>query len=458
MSESFAQLVETQRKLFNSGITRAVPFRKELLKRLEKCILSHEAEILEALHTDLGKSDFEAFTTEILLVLGEIRLMRRSLARWSRPRRVFPGLFNMPGSARVFREPHGVTLILSPWNYPFQLAVMPLAGALAAGNTVILKPSAYAPAVSALMARLFNTEFAPGILRVVEGGRTVNTGLLEQHFDHIFFTGSTTVGRLIMEKASRYLTPVTLELGGKSPCIIDKTADIDLAAKRIIWGKLINSGQTCVAPDYVLVHSAVRKRFIAAARLWINRYYGDLPHKNQAYPHIINRTHFDRLSALIETEKETIVAGGITDSVTMKIAPTLFDGVAWESPLMQEELFGPLLPIIEWDVEADIRDRILSRPRPLALYVFSRDKERIRRLTQSIPFGGGCVNDTIMHVASHSLPFGGTGESGMGSYHGRRSFETFSREKPVLSKPALFDLPLRYPPFEGVYRRFRRFL
>jgi len=458
MSESCTQLVDTQHKLFNSGITRAVPFRRDLLKRLETLILSHESQILEALHTDLGKSDFEAFTTEILLVLGEIRLMRHSLARWSRPRRVYPGLFNLPGTAKVYHEPHGVTLILSPWNYPFQLAVMPLAGALAAGNTVILKPSAYAPTVSSLMARLFNTEFEAGILRVIEGGRDVNADLLEQHFDHIFFTGSTTVGRLVMEKASRNLTPVTLELGGKSPCIIDKTADIELAAKRIIWGKLINSGQTCVAPDYVLVHSAVRKQFIQSARLWISRFYGDMPHKNPAYPRIINKTHFDRLSALINVEKDAVVAGGATDQATMKIGPTLFDGISWESPLMQEEIFGPLLPIIEWNVEADIRDRILARPRPLALYVFSRDKERIRRLTQSIPFGGGCVNDTIMHVASHSLPFGGTGESGMGSYHGRRSFETFSREKTVLTKSALLDLPIRYPPFEGAYQRFRRFL
>ncbi len=458
MRETFEKLVTGQRAVFNSGLTRTVAFRKAQLSKLEKAILALEGQILEALHLDLGKSDFEAFTTEILLVLGEIRLMRKKLGSWSKTRRANAGLFNFPASARLIRDPHGVTLIMAPWNYPFQLALTPLAGAIAAGNTVVLKPSAYAPATSALIATLIRGIFPENYVAVVEGGREANAGLLEMRFDYIFFTGSPLVGQLVMEKAARHLTPVTLELGGKSPCIIDRGADIESAARRAVWGKCINAGQTCVAPDYFLVHREVKGSFIAAAKKYLLQYYGENPLTNPEYPRIVNAHHFERLTALIDKEKANISSGGHADKVTLKIEPTIFDNIEWDSPLMAEELFGPLLPVISWDNEAEIRRHILDRPRPLALYLFTRSREQARRLTEGIPFGGGCVNDTIMHVATHSLPFGGTGASGMGSYHGKASFETFSRLKPVLDKPAFPDIPLRYAPFAHKYRRFRRFL
>lgn len=455
------ELVSAQREYFNSGATRPLAFRKQSLRALERAILAHEPEILEAARIDLGKSDFEAFTTEIFLVLGEIRLLLKKLGKWSRPETRFPGVFHLPGKAVLHRDPHGVCLIMSPWNYPFQLSIMPLVGAIAAGNAVILKPSAYSKATSALVARMVNETFPPEYVRAVEGGRDVNNGLLMQHFDYIFFTGSVAVGKIVMESAAKFLTPVTLELGGKSPCIIDKSADLDLAAKRAVWGKLINSGQTCVAPDYFVVHESVRSAFTSRVRETIAEFYGTEPHQNGEFPHIINRHHFDRLSSLIgEARKNNAraVTGGRTDPESLRIEPALIEGVAWEDPIMEEEIFGPILPIIGWSDESDLIARILSRPRPLALYLFTRDTAQKRRIVGRIPFGGGCVNDTVMHVASHAIPFGGTGASGMGGYHGRASFETFTRAKSLVETARFFDNPLRYPPFGKKYDIFRRFL
>lgn len=459
-------LVEKQRAYFNSGATRPVAFRKAQLKKLRDAILSHEADILGATQADLGKSDFEAFITEIVLVLDEIKLMLKKCSAWARPERRRAGLFNFPAKARAYKEPHGVCLIMSPWNYPFQLAIMPLIGAIAAGNTAIVKPSAYSAATSAIIARIIGETFPMGYVAAIEGGRDVNQDLLKQHFDYIFFTGSVAVGKLVMESASRFLTPVTLELGGKSPCIVDRTADIDLSARRAVWGKCLNSGQTCIAPDYFLVHESVKDEFISKMQRYISKFYGASPHLNPEFPRIINRHHFDRLSALIagaaagraSGTSARIVSGGRSDPDSLKIEPTIIEGVEWEDEVMKEELFGPILPVIGWNDESEIVDRILSRPRPLALYLFSKDKSQQRRIIDSVPFGGGCVNDTVMHVGTSDMPFGGTGASGMGGYHGKNSFDTFSRVKSVIHKSVLIDVPVRYAPFAGKYKTFRKFL
>jgi len=451
-------LVARQRAFFNSGATRSVAFRRAQLIKLRDAILSREKGILNATKADLGKSDFEAFTTEIVLVLGEIKMMLKNCARWARTERRGAGIFNFPSRAYALHDPHGVCLVMSPWNYPFQLSVMPLVGAIAAGNTVILKPSAYSKATSALIARLIAETFPSEYIAAVEGGREVNQDLLSQRFDFIFFTGSVEVGKLVMESAAKNLTPVTLELGGKSPCIVDKSADLDLAARRAVWGKCINAGQTCVAPDYFLVHEDVKEKFIALSRGYITRFYGASPHSNPEYPRIINRHHFDRLSALIAETGARLVFGGESDPATLKIAPAIIDGVRWEDTIMKEEIFGPIIPVIAWNDESEIVGRILSRERPLALYLFTRDRKQVRRITTRIPFGGGCVNDTVMHVATHALPFGGTGASGMGGYHGKASFDTFSRVKSVIDKPLFADVPLRYAPFAGKYKAFRKFL
>lgn len=461
MEKSTQHLVEAQRAFFNSGATRPLAFRRAMLKKLKAAILSREKDILAAVYRDLGKSDFEAFTTEIVLVLREIDTMLRNLGKWTKPRRRSAGLFNFPGKARVYHDPHGVCLVMSPWNYPFQLTVMPLVGAIAGGNTVIVKPSAYSPATQDLIAEILAGIFEPAYITVVTGGREANQNLLEQKFDYIFFTGGTQVGSLVMEHAAKNLTPVTLELGGKSPCIIAPDADINLAAKRAAWGKCINSGQTCVAPDHFLVHRSVRDLFVEKMRQHIEQFYGKEPQNNPEFPHIINKKHFERLSALITDAQKngaTLVSGGQTDPETLKIEPSVFTGVTRENPLMQEELFGPLIPVLEWESEDELVAVLLEQPRPLAFYVFTRSRAFSDRLMRLIPFGGGCVNDTVMHLASHTLPFGGTGTSGIGGYHGKASFNTFTREKSVVEKGFAVDVPLRYAPFAGKYRVFRRFL
>lgn len=455
------QLVEAQRAYFNSGATRPVAFRIEQLTRLKKAILAREKEIIAAAKADLGKGDFEAFTTEMVLVLYEINYVIRKLHGWAKARTTSPGLFNLPSKARIHHDPHGVCLIMSPWNYPFQLSLMPVVGAIAGGNTIILKPSAYSPATSHLVATLIGDTFPQEYIAAIEGGRQVNQNLLSCRFDYIFFTGSVAVGKLVMESAARHLTPVTLELGGKSPCIIDKSADIDMSAKRAAWGKCINSGQTCVAPDYFLVHQDVHEAFIKRFLFYIERFYGKDPHQNDEFPRIINEHHFKRLCTHItEAQKAggTLAGGGRNNPEALKIEPTVIDGVSWDSPLMQEELFGPIAPIITWTDEKQMVQQILDRPRPLALYLFSTDSKQQKRIMAAIPFGGGCINDTIMHVATHTVPFGGTGESGMGGYHGKASFLTFTRSKPVIEKPFAIDVPLRYAPFVGKYRFWRKFL
>ena len=437
----------TQKEYFQSGATLPLEFRLAQLRSLYRGIKRFEPQILEALRSDLGKSAEESYMSEIGMCLTEIRHTARHLREWSRPQRVPTPLMHFPGSSRIVREPRGVCLIIAPWNYPFLLAVGPMISAIAAGNCVTLKPSEYAPATAAVLEKMLDVCFEERFCRTVTGGAEVSAAETARPYDMIFFTGSTAVGRKVMAAAAQNLTPVVLELGGKSPCIVDETADLPAAAARIIWGKCLNSGQTCVAPDYVLVARSRKDALIREMQKAICRFYGEDPCENSAYPRIVNERHFDRLAAMLP---EDPAVGGRVDRESLKIEPTLIETTLNDqSPLMTEEIFGPLLPIVPYDNIHEALGYILSRPRPLALYLFSRNRKLQRRVVETIPFGGGCINDTISHITTPYLPFGGTGDSGMGAYHGRCGYETFTHAKSILSKPFRPDLPVRYPPLTG---------
>lgn len=437
----------TQKEYFQSGATLPLEFRLVQLRSLYRGIKRFEPQILEALRSDLGKSAEESYMSEIGMCLTEIRHTARHLREWSRPQRVPTPLMHFPGSSRIVREPRGVCLIIAPWNYPFLLAVGPMISAIAAGNCVTLKPSEYAPATAAVLEKMLDVCFEERFCRTVTGGAEVSAAETARPYDMIFFTGSTAVGRKVMAAAAQNLTPVVLELGGKSPCIVDETADLPVAAARIIWGKCLNSGQTCVAPDYVLVARSRKDALIREMQKAICRFYGEDPCENSAYPRIVNERHFDRLAAMLP---EDPAVGGRVDRESLKIEPTLIETTLNDqSPLMTEEIFGPLLPIVPYDNIHEALGYILSRPRPLALYLFSRNRKLQRRVVETIPFGGGCINDTISHITTPYLPFGGTGDSGMGAYHGRCGYETFTHAKSILSKPFRPDLPVRYPPLTG---------
>lgn len=442
--QAIQALLEQQRAHFFSGRTLPVQARIQALDRLEQAILDHEEDLYRALQDDLGKSRMEAFLCEISLTLSELRYVRRHVKGWSRRRPVLPSLAQFPGRCSVLPEPYGVVLILSPWNYPVLLTLEPLIGALAAGNCAVVKPSAYSPHTSAVLAALIGGALPPEHAAVVEGGRQENQCLLEQSFDYIFFTGSVAVGREVMTKAAAHLTPVTLELGGKSPCIVDETADLTVAARRIAFGKFLNCGQTCVAPDYVLVSQSVKEKFLSEISREIGRMYGPDPLQNSGYGKIINQKHFTRLVSLLDRGK--VVAGGGCDPERLRIAPTVLDGVTPEDPVMQEEIFGPILPVLTVDSLDQAIAFVRARPRPLALYLFTSDRTAERRVFRELSFGGGCVNDTILHLASSRLPFGGVGNSGMGACHGKAGFDAFTHEKSVLKKGRL-DIPVRYPPY-----------
>lgn len=437
----------TQKEYFQSGATLPLEFRLAQLRSLYRGIKRFEPQILEALRSDLGKSAEESYMSEIGMCLTEIRHTARHLREWSRPQRVPTPLMHFPGSSRIVREPRGVCLIIAPWNYPFLLAVGPMISAITAGNCVTLKPSEYAPATAAVLEKMLDVCFEGRFCRTVTGGAEVSAAETARPYDMIFFTGSTAVGRKVMAAAAQNLTPVVLELGGKSPCIVDETADLPVAAARIIWGKCLNSGQTCVAPDYVLVARSRKDALIREMQKAICRFYGEDPCENSAYPRIVNERHFDRLAAMLP---EDPAVGGRVDRESLKIEPTLIETTLNDqSPLMTEEIFGPLLPIVPYDNIHEALGYILSRPRPLALYLFSRNRKLQRRVVETIPFGGGCINDTISHITTPYLPFGGTGDSGMGAYHGRCGYETFTHAKSILSKPFRPDLPVRYPPLTG---------
>jgi aldehyde dehydrogenase (NAD+) len=449
-------LVSRQREYFLGGATLEPSERKESLLRLQKAILAREKEIAEALHADLRKSPFESYMSETGMVLDELRYIAKHLEKWAKPKRVPTPLSQFPSRSFICKEPYGVTLVMSPWNYPFLLSLDPLIGSIAAGNCVILKPSAYAPHTSHLLADLISSVFSPAHVAVVEGGREENSSLLEQRFDFIFFTGSVSVGKLVMEKAAQNLTPVVLELGGKSPCIIDETANLPMAARRLVFGKLLNAGQTCVAPDYVLVKRERKEDLISLLKSNIQDALGQNPGKNPEFPKIINQKHFQRLCAILEGE--TILLGGETDEAALTIAPTVTEASA-ENPSMQEEIFGPILPILTYDKPDDAIRFIREREKPLALYLFTESKAFEKRILQEVSFGGGCINDTIIHLATHHMPFGGVGHSGMGSYHGKKSFDAFTHEKSIVKKSSSVDLPVRYHPYtEKKLKMLKKFL
>jgi aldehyde dehydrogenase (NAD+) len=450
--KQISDLVGLQRTYFETGATRSVAFRKEQLKKLKNAVTVNQNAILNALHTDLHKSAFEGYATEVGIVQEELSFTIKHLSKWAKPKKVKTPLTQFPSTSIQYFDPYGVTLIMSPWNYPFQLAIAPLIGAISGGNTCIIKPSNYSLATSQIIQKIISETFEEQYIAVVEGGRDANTSLLEQKFDYIFFTGGVTVGKLVMESASKNLTPVSLELGGKSPCIIDDTADIDLAAKRLAWGKYLNAGQTCVAPDYVLVQKTVKDALLASLKKWICFFYTENPLENPDYPKIITDHHFKRLSALIDGSNPangTVLIGGQTKGDTRTITPTILDNPSPTSPVMAEEIFGPILPVIEINTLSEAIEFVRSRPHPLALYFFSTNKKNQDTIINSLNYGGGCINDVIIHLATSYMPFGGVGNSGMGQYHGKDSFTTFTHAKSVLKKANWLDIPVRYPPYKN---------
>lgn len=455
--EQVAGIVERQREHFRSNATLPLEARRQALRALLDAVRAHEDDIVAALAADLGKSRDESYMCEIGLSLSEIRHQLSHVARWMRPRRHATDLANAVASSRTVRVPYGVTLVMAPWNYPFLLTLEPLAGALAAGNTVVVKLSAYSPASSAVLRAICEDAFRPELVSVVEGGRAENTALLDQRWDNIFFTGSVGVGKLVMGRAAENLTPVTLELGGKSPCVVCADANLRVAARRVAFGKWLNLGQTCVAPDYVLVDRRVHDEFLALLREEATRMYGDDALANPDYGHMVNRKHYDRVCGLIDAEKDgRVLMGGRRDDETLRIEPTVLDGVTASSPVMGEEIFGPVLPVMAYDELDEALAFVESRPTPLAFYLFTASKSLARRVMRDVAFGGGCVNDCIMHLATSHMGFGGMGNSGMGSYHGRKSFEAFTHEKSVVSKATFFDAPFRYQPYAGWKRAFVR--
>ncbi len=442
------EILEAQRAFFHSGATLDVAFRIAHLKKLYAAIQAQEEQINEALRADLGKSGFEGYMCEVGMVLSELSHMIRHVRRYAGEKTVATPLAQFPSRSYVKPCPYGNVLIMSPWNYPFLLTLDPLVTAIAAGNTAVVKSSAYSPATSAMVEKLIAQCFTPEYVAVVTGGRQENAALLEQKFDLIFFTGSQAVGREVLRRAAEHLTPAVLELGGKSPCIVDSSADISLAARRIVFGKFLNCGQTCVAPDYILCDQSVKEQLVTALRREIERQFGTEPLKNPNYGHIINRKHFDRICSLGENP--------VCDVQTLQIAPTVLENATWDSLAMQEEIFGPILPVLTYDRFEDIFALLQDRQKPLALYLFSHDKAHIRAVTCRLRYGGGCVNDVIIHLATSNMGFGGVGESGMGAYHGKIGFDTFSHQKSIVDKKTWLDLPMRYQPYRKLYEKMLR--
>ncbi|MGF3076485.1 aldehyde dehydrogenase [Facklamia sp. P12955] len=444
--EETSGVLEKQKEYFASGETKAIDFRIAKLKKLYQAIEDYELEILEALRSDLNKAGFEGYVSEIGLVLEEITYMLKNMKRLLKPKRVRTPISQFPSVSRVYKEPYGQVLIIAPWNYPFLLTLSPLVGALAAGNTAVIKPSEFAPATSAIIKKMIADTFDPAYVTVVEGAVEVNQSLLSKDFDLIFFTGSKQVGKIVMEKAAQHLTPVVLELGGKSPAIVDKSADIKIAAKRIAWGKALNAGQTCVAPDYLLVQEDVKEKLTEELMKTLEGFFGKHAETNPEYPKIISDRHYQRLLHLLETGK--VIYGGQKNDETHQINITLMEDVSWKDPIMQEEIFGPILPIITYKTIDEAMDHIKARPKPLALYLFTKEKDIERKVLTEVSFGGGAINETVTHLATPYMGFGGVGESGMGSYNGKNSIDTFSHSKSILKKSNWLDLPFRYPPYK----------
>ena len=446
------KIIAEQRKFFATGKTKDIDFRRQQLEQLKVAIKKNTQAILDALYADLHKPEFEAYFE--LAVTQDIDYALKHLKSWVKPKKVKTPLIQFPSSACIYPEPLGVVLIIGPWNYPFSLMISPLIGAIAAGNCSILKPSEIAPHTSRILAEIIEANFAPEYIAAIEGGVETSQQLLAEKFDRIFFTGGTRVGKIIMAAAAKHLTPVTLELGGKSPCIVDRDLDLTEAAKRITWGKFINAGQICIAPDYLLVNSAIKADLLAEIKKSINDFYGDNPAESPDYGRIINQNQFDRLSTLLQ--EGNILVGGETNPRDLYIAPTIIDDITPDSPIMQEEIFGPILPVLAYDDLDEAISIINSRSKPLALYIFSRNKKLQTKILQNTSSGGVCINDTVMQVSINELPFGGVGDSGIGSYHGKASFDTFSHHKSVLSKSFFLELNWRYAPYKEKIEQFKK--
>lgn len=451
-STQIDSILQLQRDFYDSGATIPVSFRKRQLKKLYQAVQKYRLQIEEALKKDLGKSSYESFMCEIGLVLSEISYMIRHVKKFSKRKTVYTPLAQFASHSYMQPVPYGNTLIMSPWNYPFLLSIDPLVDAIAAGNTAIIKPSAYSPATSKVIEMLVKECFSPAHVSVITGGRAENAALLEKKFDFIFFTGSQNVGREVMRHAAVNLTPVVLELGGKSPCIVEESADIRLAARRIVFGKYLNCGQTCVAPDFILCHKSIQDKLLQELKLQVEKQFGSDPLTDNDYGKIINQKHFDRLCRLLQSGE--LYLGGETDAETLRIAPAIMTHVTFDAPVMQEEIFGPVLPVLTYENFDELMLLLKKRPKPLAQYLFSSNKAHIRRVNEELSYGGGCINDTIIHLATSEMGFGGVGESGMGAYHGKAGFDAFSHQKSIVDKKTWLDLPMRYQPYTSkLYRK-----
>lgn len=452
--EEIKSIILKQRAFFENGETLSLPFRLEALGRLKTAIKKHETEISNALHADLGKSVVEAYMGEIGLVLDELSYMLRHTKRFVKNRRVYTPLSQFVARSFVKPSPYGTVLVMSPWNYPFLLTIDPLIDAIAAGNTIVLKPSAYSPNTISVITKIVEECFDSSHVAVVNGGRQENHCLLKQQFDYILFTGSQAVGREVLRCASEHLTPTTLELGGKSPCIVDKSADLPVSARRIIFGKFLNCGQTCIAPDYIYCDASIKNQLIAELKKEITRQFGKMPLSSPNYGKIINEKHYQRVKKLIDPKK--VVCGGLSDDQKLRIEPTLMDNVEWEDAVMQEEVFGPILPVLTFQNVEHAIQKVNAMPHPLAFYYFSKDKKLIANALSRCSFGGGCVNDTIVHMTTSHMGFGGVGASGMGAYHGKAGFDTFSHLKSIVDKKTWLDLPMRYQPYTSLNEKIIR--
>ncbi len=446
-SQEIKSLLDKQREFYKSGVTIPVDFRIRQLKKLYSAVKRYENDINEALRKDLGKSHYEGFMCESGLALTEISYMIKHIKKFARRKTILTPIAQFRSHSYKQPVPYGNTLIMSPWNYPFLLTLEPLADAIAAGNTAIVKPSAYSPATSEIINKIIRECFSPEYVAVVTGGRAENSALLDQKFDLVFFTGSQSVGKEVLRRTAEHLTPVVLELGGKSPCIVDSTANIGLAARRIVFGKYLNCGQTCVAPDYILCDHSVKDELVSEITKEIKRQYGDNPLANDNYGKIINEKHFTRLCGLIDKNK--VVTGGEINPQTCQIAPTVMDNVSYDDAVMGEEIFGPVMPIISYDDFDIVVDELKDKDKPLALYIFSNNRKHINRVTKELSYGGGCINDVVIHLATSNMGFGGVGESGMGAYHGKAGFDAFTHYKSIVDKKTWLDLPMRYQPYKS---------
>jgi acyl-CoA reductase-like NAD-dependent aldehyde dehydrogenase len=442
---SVTKILQTQRQYFATGQTKEIDFRLSQLKKLKQAVQNYQQQIVNAVKADLNRPEFEAYFE--IGAVAEINYALKNLTSWVKPRKIATGVENFPGNASVIPEPLGVVLIIGPWNYPFQLMISPLVGAIAAGNCAILKPSELAPHTAQVITELIESTFDPAYIAVVNGGVETSQILLKEKFDHIFFTGGTKIGKIVMQAAAEYLTPVTLELGGKSPCIVDHETNLATTAKRIVWGKFINAGQTCIAPDYILAHRQIKPQLLEAMQNSIQEFYGENPAYSPDYARIINDHHWQRLTNLLDHGHK--ITGGETNQAEKYIAPTIITDVSWDDPIMADEIFGPILPVLEYENLQEAIALINQRPKPLALYLFSQDKQKQELVLKSTSSGGVCINDTVMQVGVNNLPFGGVGDSGMGAYHGKASFDTFSHYKSILRKGLWFDLKWRYAPYRG---------